>query len=51
LQAREQLAQDGRPVPSLWDELRMLVRDLISPPARQQTEDASCDASTCQSAA
>ena len=51
LQAREQLAQDGRPVPSLWDELRMLVRDLISPPARQQTEDACCEASTCQSAA
>jgi hypothetical protein len=51
LQAREIRSRDGRPVPTLWDELRMLVRDLISPPARQQANDACCDEAACQSAA
>lgn len=51
LQAREDLVREGRPVPSLWDELRMLVRDLITPPAQQQAETPCCDPSTCQSAA
>ena len=45
LQARK----DGRPMPSLWHELRMLVRDLITPPQRQQAEEPYCDAATCQS--
>ncbi|MBX9883644.1 MAG: hypothetical protein K2X68_01600 [Novosphingobium sp.] len=51
LQAREARARDGHRVPSLWQELRMLVRDLITPPQRQQAEDACCDPATCQSPA
>lgn len=55
LQARETRAcanaLEGRPMPSLWGELRMLVRDLIAPPVRPQTEDAPCDPATCQQAA
>jgi hypothetical protein len=51
LQAREDLARKGSPVPSLWGDLRMLVRDLITPPVHPQAEQASCDETTCQSAA
>lgn len=51
LQAREEQARTGRPVPTLWDELRMLVRDLISPPVKGDCSEAGCDAQTCQSAA
>ena len=51
LQARHTGASDGQPVPKLWDELRMLVRDLMSPPPRAVQSEPPCDASTCQSAA
>lgn len=52
LQAREELARSGRPVPTLWDELRMLVRDLITPPVKVERSDGGCDTQTCcQSAA
>ncbi len=51
LQAREEQARSGLPVPTLWDELRMLVRDLITPPVKAERSDAVCDAQTCQSAA
>lgn len=51
LQAREASARSGQPVPTLWSELRMLVRDLITPPATKQAEEACCDPSTRQSAA
>lgn len=51
LQAREDRARSGRPVPTLWDELRMLVRDLIAPPVKVERSDACCEAQTCQSAA
>jgi hypothetical protein len=47
LQAREDLAREGRPVPTLWDELRKLVRDLINPPAHQQADEPCCDPATC----
>ncbi|WP_421854654.1 hypothetical protein [Novosphingobium sp.] len=48
LQARESRANDGRPVPTLWDDLRKLVRDVVSPPVRKQAEDACGEAATCQ---
>ncbi len=51
LQAREIRSGDGRPVPTLWDELRMLVRDLLKPPVRKQAKDACSGPATCQSAA
>jgi hypothetical protein len=51
LQARETSARDGRPAPSLWGELRMLVRELITPQERPQRNDVICDVETCQSAA
>ena len=51
LQARHTMASDGQPVPTLWDELRMLVRDLMSPPPRGVQSEPPCDAKTCQSAA
>jgi hypothetical protein len=51
LQAREAMAREGRPLPSLWDELRMLVCDLITPPHRPQADEACCNEATCQSAA
>lgn len=51
LQAREIRGRDGRPVPTLWDELRMLVRDLIKPQARKQDDDVCGEPATCQSAA
>jgi hypothetical protein len=51
LQAREDLARTGRPVPTLWDELRMLVRDLITPPVQVERSDACSDTQICQSAA
>ncbi|MEI6643618.1 MAG: hypothetical protein WCL10_16430 [Novosphingobium sp.] len=50
LQARETVAREGLPVPTLWDDLRMLVRDLITPPQRQ-SEGRCCDAEARQSAA
>lgn len=51
LQAREGLARDGQPVPTLWGDLRQLVRDLIRPPVKVERNEACCDAQTCQSAA
>lgn len=51
LQAHEASARDGRPMPSLWGDLRMLVRDLITPPVRPQTGDAPCNSATSQQAA
>jgi hypothetical protein len=51
LQVREGKAREGRPMPTLWDELRMLVRDLITPPVRSQAEEAPCDPAACQSSA
>lgn len=51
LQAREDRVRSGQPLPSLWDELRMLVRDLISPPVKVERSEPCCDAKTCQSAA
>ena len=48
LQARAASAREGRPMPSLWSELRMVVRDLMMPPVPQHTEDAPCDPVTCQ---
>jgi hypothetical protein len=51
LQARDTLEREGRPVPTLWEELRMLVRDLITPPQPKLREAPRCDAETCQSAA
>ncbi|GEO01368.1 hypothetical protein NSE01_32000 [Novosphingobium sediminis] len=51
LQAREDLARNGRPVPTLWDDLRKLVRDLISPPVTAKCSETCCDPQTCQSAA
>lgn len=51
LQAREDLVRTGQPMPSLWDDLRRLVRDLITPPLKVERSEAGCDAQTCQSAA
>ncbi|WP_156424818.1 hypothetical protein [Novosphingobium fuchskuhlense] len=51
LQAHEALVRDGQPMPSLWNDLRRLVRDLISPPALPQAQAPCGDAGTCQSAA
>jgi hypothetical protein len=41
----------GKPVPTLWDDVRALVRDLISPPVRAQVSDSRCAAKDCQSSA
>ncbi|MFM9935028.1 MAG: hypothetical protein ACKVOL_02390 [Novosphingobium sp.] len=53
-QAREaqqaEAARTGKPVPTVWGDLRALVRDLIHPPHRRQA-DETCEAKTCQSAA
>ena len=35
-------ARMGKPVPTLWGDIRALVRDLIRPPVRQQA-DNPCD--------
>ena len=43
-------ARSGKPAPSLWGDLRALVRDLINPPHLRQAEEV-CDPKTCQSAA
>jgi len=51
LQARETLAREGKPVPTLWDDLRMLMRVLITPPQPPQREAPRCDGEPCQSAA
>jgi len=52
LQAREASvranAREGRPMPSLWGELRMLVRDLIAPQEQAKAEEAPGDPATCQ---
>jgi hypothetical protein len=54
-QAREALqaeaARTGQPVPTLWGDLRALVRDLIHPPHLRQADEKPCDPQTCQSAA
>lgn len=44
-------ARTGQPVPTLWGDIRALVRDLINPPARKQANEETCDARTCQSSA
>ena len=41
----------GKPVPTLWDDVRALVRDLISPPERTQGSRQDCAAQDCQSSA
>lgn len=51
LQAREASLRSGQPAPTLWSELRMLVRDLMTPPVQQQAETPCCDPASCQSAA
>ena len=51
LQAREAMAQDGKALPTLWDEIRMLVRDIIAPRQQAAQVEPRCDALTCQSAA
>jgi len=54
-QAREtreaETARSGQPAPTLWGDIRALVRDLINSPAREQAQEETCDARTCQSAA
>jgi len=42
-------ARTGKPVPTLWSDLRALVRDLIHPPHQRQA-DAIGDPQVCQSA-
>lgn len=53
--AREQMladaARNGRPAPTLWGDLRALVRDLIDPPVPGKTPQACADATECQSVA
>ncbi len=39
----------GKPVPTLWDDVRALVRDLITPPERAQGSRQDCAARDCQS--
>ncbi len=51
LRARDDLAQAGQPMPTLWDEVRMLVRDLIRPAVKNERSETCCDAQGCQSAA
>lgn len=51
LEAHEALVRDGRPVPTLWGDLRRLVRELITPPQQLERSEPCCDAQTCQSAA
>ncbi len=41
----------GQPVPTLWDDLRALVRDLVSPPERAPRLNKTCEAQDCQSSA
>jgi hypothetical protein len=54
-QARdERLAEarrTGQPVPTLWDDVRALVRDLINPRQRAQVSPQNCAAKDCQSSA
>lgn len=51
-QQRIEAALHGRPQPSLWSDIKALVRDLITPPAasQQPATPSACD-SDCQSAA
>ncbi len=51
LQARDVSQRSGQPVPTLWSELRMLVRELISPAVQVERSEPCCDTQTCQSAA
>ena len=51
LQVREVSAREGRPEPTLWGDLRRLMRDLITPPDQGQRSEPCCDGQTCQSAA
>ena len=41
----------GKPVPTLWDDVRALVRDLITPPDRALDSRQDCAAQDCQSSA
>ncbi|WP_226017837.1 hypothetical protein [Novosphingobium sp. FKTRR1] len=44
-------ARKGTPAPSLWGDLRALVRDLINPPTSRQPKPACGEPENCQSAA
>lgn len=41
----------GKPMPTLWDDVRALVRDLINPQEQARVSNKNCAAQDCQSSA